>query len=98
MGVCILSRFSRVQLCDPMDGSPWLFCPWNSPGKNTGVGYHALLQGIFLTLALNPNLLHLQHWQAGSLPLVPPERPPIHGTLHKFPNIFLLALLYFIYH
>ena len=42
MGVCILSRFSRVQLCDPMDGSPWLFCPWNSPGKNTGVGYHAL--------------------------------------------------------
>ena len=26
-----------------------LFCPWNSPGKNTGMGFHALLQGIFLT-------------------------------------------------
>ena len=25
-----------------------LLCPWDSPGKNTGVGYHALLQGIFL--------------------------------------------------
>ena len=24
-----------------------LFCPWDSPGKNTGVGCHALLQGIF---------------------------------------------------
>ena len=26
-----------------------LLCPWNSPGKNTGVGCHSLLQGIFLT-------------------------------------------------
>ena len=24
-----------------------LLCPWNSPGKNTGVGFHFLLQGIF---------------------------------------------------
>ena len=32
-----------------------LFCPWDSPGKNTGVGCHALLppQGIFLTQGLN---------------------------------------------
>jgi len=26
-----------------------LLCPWDSPGKNTGVGCHFLLQGIFLT-------------------------------------------------
>ena len=26
-----------------------LFCPWNFPGKNTGVGCHFLLQGIFMT-------------------------------------------------
>ena len=26
-----------------------LLCPWNSPDKNTGVGCHSLLQGIFLT-------------------------------------------------
>ena len=56
MGVCILSRFSRVQLCDPMDGSPWLFCPWDSPGKNTGVGYHALFWGISPTKGLKPHL------------------------------------------
>ena len=30
-----------------------LLCPWNSPGKNTGVGDHFLLQGTFLTQGLN---------------------------------------------
>ena len=30
-----------------------LLCPWDSPGKNTGVGCHALLQGIFPTQGLN---------------------------------------------
>ena len=43
-----------------------------SPGKNTGVGCHALLQGIFLTQGSNPYLLCFLHWQVGSLPLVPP--------------------------
>ena len=33
-------------------------CPWDSPGKNTGVGCHALLQGIFPTQGLNPGLPH----------------------------------------
>ena len=32
-------------LCDPIDGSPLGLCrPWDSPGKNTGVGCHFLLQ------------------------------------------------------
>ena len=30
-----------------------LLCPWNSPGKNTEAGCHALLQGNFLTLESN---------------------------------------------
>ena len=51
-------------LCDPMECSP----PGSSirefiPGKNTGVGCHFLLQGIFLTQVLNPFLLYLLHWQ-----------------------------------
>ena len=33
-------------------------CPWNSPGRNTGVGCHFLLQGIFLTQEWNPGLPH----------------------------------------
>ena len=40
-----------------------LLCPWDSPGRNTGVSCHFLLQGIFPTQASNPGLLH---WQAGS--------------------------------
>ena len=40
--------------------------PWDSPGKNTGVGCHFLLQEIFLTHGLN---LCLLHWQMDSLPL-----------------------------
>ena len=43
-----------------------LLCPWNFPGKNTGVGCHFLLQRIFLIQRSN---LHLQHWQADSIPL-----------------------------
>ena len=49
-----------------------LLCLWDSPGENTGVGCHALLQGVFLTQGSNPRLLCLLHWQVGSLPLVPP--------------------------
>jgi len=33
-----------------------LLCPWNSPGKHTGLGSHLLLQGIFLTQGLNLGL------------------------------------------
>ena len=43
-----------------------LLCPWDSPGKNPGVGCHFLLQGIFLTQGWN---LRLLHWQADSLSL-----------------------------
>ena len=35
-----------------------LLCPWDSPGKNTGVDSHALLQGIFPNQRSNPGLLH----------------------------------------
>ena len=45
-----------------------LLC-WDPPGKKTGVGCPALLQGIFLTQGSNQCLLYLLHWQAGSLPL-----------------------------
>ena len=46
--VCMCAQ-SCLTLCSPMDCSlPWL-CPWNFPGKNTGVGYHFLLQRIFPT-------------------------------------------------
>jgi len=54
-----------------------LLCPLDSPGKNTGMGCHALLQKIFPTHRLNPCLLHLLHWQAGSLLLVALGKPDV---------------------
>ena len=66
----VLSDFSRVWLFV----TPWTVAHqapvsmgfsrqecWS--GKNTGVGSHALLQGIFLTQGLNLHLLCLLHWQ-----------------------------------
>ena len=46
-------------LCDPKDCSPPGSSVYGeSPGKNTGVGSHSLLQGIFLTQGSNRGLLH----------------------------------------
>ena len=45
---CVVSCFRHVQLF----ATPWptsLLCPWDSPGKKTGMGCHTLLQGIFPT-------------------------------------------------
>ena len=52
-----------------------LLCPWDSPGKNTEVGCYAFLQGIFFTQGLSLILLHLLHWQAGSLLVESSEMP-----------------------
>ena len=47
-------------------------CLWNSPGKNTGVGYHFLLQRIFPAQGSN---LGSPALQADSLPSEPPGKP-----------------------
>ena len=53
---------SVVTLCDPHGLSPTrLLCPWDSPGKNTWVGCHAILQGNFLTQGSNLHLLWFLH-------------------------------------
>ena len=72
----VLNLFSHVQLFATLwTAACRLLCPWDSAGKNTGVGCHFLLQGILLVQGSNPHLLCLPHWQAGSLPLVPPGKP-----------------------
>ena len=53
----VLVAQSCLTLCDPMDYSPpGSSCLWNSPGNNTGVGGHSLLQGILLTERWSPAL------------------------------------------
>ena len=64
INVCVLSLQSCPTLCGPMDCSHQAPVSMGSPGKNTGVGCHALLQGIFPTRGSNLLLLRLLHWQA----------------------------------
>ena len=64
-----LSRFWLLRPCELEPAR--LLCPWESPGKNTGVGCHFPFQGIFLIQGSNLSLLCLLHWQVDSLPLVP---------------------------
>ena len=46
-----------------------LLCPWDSPGKNTGVGFHFFLLGNLPHPGSNSCVLHLLDWQVDSLPL-----------------------------
>ena len=76
--MCAKLLQSCLNLCDPMDCSPpGSSVHGHSPGKNTGVGCHALLHGIFPTQGSNPHLLCLLHWQVGSLSLAPSGKPHI---------------------
>ena len=52
MHVCVLNHFGYGLLC-----STRLLCSWDSPGKNTGAGCRALLQGIFPIQEWNPTSL-----------------------------------------
>ena len=77
-----------------------LLCPWDSPGKNTGVVCHSLLQGIFPTHGSNPGLPHyrqilycLSHWRLL-------ETPPLACSfslyclgLHLSPSLILPHLV-----
>ena len=55
----VVELLSRVRLLWPHGLQPArLLCPWDFPGKNTGVGCHFLLQGIILIHKSNPGLLH----------------------------------------
>ena len=74
--VCVCTHAcaqSCLTLCDPMDCSPPHFCPWGFPGKNTGVGSHFLLQGIFPEQG---SYLRLLHWQVDPFPKNHQGSPP----------------------
>ena len=74
LGLC------ESECCSVVSDSLWshgLYSPWDSPGKNTGVGSLSLLQGIFPTQELNPGLPHCKQIlyrlsQKGSLGLCAP--------------------------
>ena len=61
-----------------------LLCPWDFPGKNTGVGCHFPLGEIFLTQGSNLCLLSLLRWQVGSFTTVPPGSKIYHPKICLF--------------
>ena len=87
---CCLVAKSRLTLLRPHGLKPArLLCPWNFPGKNSGVDSHFLLQWIFLTQGLNPYLLSKRH-------LLHCRRILIAEILGK-PDIYTLLQIYNIY-
>ena len=61
-----------------------LLCPWDFPSKNTILGCHFLLQGIFPAQGLNLCLLGHLHWQTDSLPLSHLGSPSHYGDHQKY--------------
>ena len=107
---CLLSHFNLVWLFVILwtvaPEEPRLLCPWDSPGKNTGVGCHLLLQGFFLTQESKLHLLRLLHWQVNSLLIALPgikfrQRPLFNvswmnwHSLSKFYFVFGQKLTHF---
>ena len=88
--MCLVIQ-SCLTLCDLMDYSPpGCSVLADSPGKNTGVGCHALLQGIFPTQGLNPGLLycrqflyHLSHQESSVMTstMIYPRLTKVSGLL-----------------
>ena len=71
---CVLSHFSWLSVT--LGTVTRFLCPWDSPGKNAGVGCHALLRGSFLTQGWKLRLLWLLHrrqilcpWATGEAPI-----------------------------
>ena len=84
----VLVTHSCPTLSNPMD---WLqptrlLCPWNSPGKNTGMGCHSLLQGDLPNPVLEPVSPALQ---ADSLPSEPLGKPPFPESGSSFYGKYL---------
>ena len=74
--MCLKSLQLCMTLCNTVDfNSPGSSVHGGSPGENTGMGCHVLLQGIFPTQGSNLHLWGLLHWEGSSLPLAPPGRP-----------------------
>ena len=80
---------------DAMDcNSPGSSVNGDFPGKNTGVGCHALLHGIFLTQGSNPHLLCLLHGQVDSLPLMPPGKSLFYVCIPYIPLGFFFFFFF----
>ena len=92
--LCCLVTKSCLTLLPPHKLQPArLLCPWDFPGKNTGVGCHFLFQENLPNPGWN---LHLMNWQADSLPLSHQGNPYVCITLKqnkRLPELWYLEAL-----
>ena len=89
-------HYMCVLRCSVVSDSLWpqglqsakLLCPWNSLGKDTGVGFHFLPWGIFPTQGLNQGLLHCRRiftvWTESEASLHPGSPPPLTNFCFRF--------------
>ena len=87
---CCLVTKSCLILATPWTVARQALCSWDFPGKNTRVGGHFFLQGIFPSQGLNP---HLLHWWANSLPVSHWGSPLWHVAI-QFPQQYVLKRLF----
>ena len=74
---CVLVKVKVAQSCPTLCDSMCYTSPWNSPGKNTGVGRLSLIQGIFPNPGIEPRSPTLQ---VDSSPAEPQGKPKITGV------------------
>ena len=96
---CAVLAESCPAICNPMDCSlPGFSVHGDSPGMNTGVGCHALLQGIFPTQGSNPGLPHcrriLYHLSHQGRPLS--WQLPINSEIWLYSELVVLLYLWLI--
>ena len=85
VALCLVTQ-SCLPLCDPMDSSPpSSSAHGDSLSKNTGLGCHALLQGIFPTQGSNPGL---QHWRWILYRLSHQESSEFYNLLWPLPQLW----------
>ena len=91
----VLSSSVVSTVCNPMDyHPPGSSIHGDSPGKNTGVGCHALLQGIFPTQGSNPGLLHCRWILYHLIHLWDPAKlESYHLKMHQYVRIFIQRYL-----
>ena len=97
---CTLVSFvlcCAVRSCISLSATPQesrLLCPWDFLGRNTGVGCHFLLQGIFPTKGSNS---HLLHWQADFFFFLTTEPPGKSLKLYFYLICVFICLIFAYY-
>ena len=97
MSIVSTCAYACTQSCltlAPRTGAQWVHLSIGFSRQEYWSGLPFLLQGIFPTQGSNPHLLHLLHWQANSISLVPLGKSYIYLAENLKIIVFLISYLY----